>query len=224
MRVRRRFRRRMRAGGLLVVLLCLSLVLVSCVAGSQVLWIRAMFGWDVSDYDAEPVESSLPPDDPIVELLTETMAPLLQDGARIASFHGSAEAVELHRDRILAWILSRSYATYAEAALSASGGQNCSILIPAEDFENAVFRHFGGLTVSHADGELFREASGGGYTAPAARRDDPARVTVHRLETTAHTWRLSFSLTDRYGTVSGYTAVFVRRADGSCYWNSLTRE
>ncbi len=221
MRKRRRYRRRMRAGGLLVVLLSLSLILVSCVAGSRVLWVRAVLGLDVSDYDAEPVTSVLSPEDPTALALVDVMEPLLWGGELPEDFHGSAEAVSRYRDCILSWMLSEQYAAYSR--LAASYDPMISVLIPADDFEKTVYRHFGGLSVSHRGGELFRFLPDGGYTAPIACRTSPAGVTPLQLEETAHTWRLTFTLSGPHAADGTYLAVFVRRADGTCYWNSLTR-
>ena len=97
-----------------------------------------------------------------------------------------------------------------------------SMMISARDFENAVFRHFGGTTVQHRDGDVFQYLrDAGGYTAPVQAKDPVAKVRLISLDETEHTYRRSFRLVCEDAESEGYLAVFVKRGDSSCYFYSL---
>ena len=92
----------------------------------------------------------------------------------------------------------------------------------SKDFENVVFRFFGGTSVSHKNGDAFSYLSRAGYyTSPMQARECAAEVEVLELYETEHTYRMQFILTAGAHSSDVYTAVFVKRDDGSCYWKAL---
>ena len=94
--------------------------------------------------------------------------------------------------------------------------------VAKSEFENVVFRYFGGTSVSHKAGDAFSYLSRAGYyTSPLQARECTAQVEVLELYETEHTYRMQFILTAGAHSSDVYTAVFVKRDDGSCYWKAL---
>ncbi len=218
-----------RRKGTLVLLLTLTVLLLgSCMASSNVLWIKGLFGLDISDYLAEPVQKELQPSGTAATILTDMVQILVSDNFALKEFQGTAEAVKLYRDDILNHMLRNNYALYTgersaiSAVKEAYPHTSAATLISAESFENTVFRYFGGTTVSHGDGEVFsylRQA--GYYSSPLQGRECRVDVAVTKLEETEHTYRMHFYLTDGTEISESYLAVFVKRTDGTCYWKAL---
>ena len=229
--VRYRYRRRGRRTnrGMLILLLLLTAVfLVSCVAGSNPLWVRSVFGLDTVNYESEPTKQALAEDGEVTASLCDIVDILLTGTLDLTTFHSTAQVVKYYRDAILNRMLCENYALYVgNSSLVTVARENyphmqlCT-LIPEDDFENTVFRYFGGTSVSHGDGELFSYLSRAkAYTAPLQPRESKLQLDVVRAEETEHTYRLLFTLTDGGETSRTYTAVFVKRGDGSCYLYSL---
>ena len=223
-----RRRRRTRRGTLALLLILISVFLASCVAGSNPLWVRGLFGFDFANYRGEATQDVLPTDGSVAERLSEMVDVLTLNGTSLAPFSSTSQAVRLYRDAILNDMLRDDYAHYAgnsSQLLSRSDAYlpTISIVIPEEDFESAVYRYFGGTAVSHRDGEVFRYMREiGGYTAPVQARDPAARVSVASLEETAHTYRMTFRLICGEEQSVLYRAVFVKREDSTCYFYSLS--
>ena len=223
-----RHRRRHTNRGVFALMLLLTAVfLVSCVAGSNPLWIRGVFGVDAANYAAEPTERALTTDSQMSEELCDMVEILISDGVTLCPFRSTSQAVRQYRDCILNDMLRDNYALYtgnsdALAKLNEAYPNHAVLtLIPESDFENAVYRYFGGSNVSHKSGGVFEYLSrADAYTAPVQAWEAQAEIAVTRLEETAHTYRMNFSLTDG-GAHAEYFAVFVKRDDGSCYFYSL---
>ncbi len=215
--------------GLAILLLALcSVLLVSCMAGPNVLWIRGLFGLDVDDYFSETPLRQLQPDGATAALLTNMVTIIVSDNIHLASFSGTNEAVRIYRDEILNDMLRDDYSRYTgnrqalDKVASAYPYLSASTLISKEDFENVVFRFFGGTSVSHKKGDAFSYLTRAGYyTSPVQARECVTEVTVLELYETEHTYRMQFTLTANGETSDVYTAVFVKRSDGSCYWKAL---
>ena len=215
--------------GLAILLLVLSsVVLVSCMAGPNALWIRGLFGLDTNDYFSEAPLRQLQPDGATAALLTNMVTIIVSDNIHLSSFSGTGEAVRLYRDEILNDMLRDDYSRYTgnrqalDKVSAAYPYLSASTLISKEDFENVVFRFFGGTSVSHKKGDAFSYLSRAGYyTSPMQARACSAEVAVIELYETEHTYRMQFTLTANGETSDVYTAVFVKRTDGSCYWKAL---
>ena len=223
-----RHRRRHTNRGVFALMLLLTAVfLVSCVAGSNPLWIRGMFGVDAANYAAEPSERVLTVDCEQSAELCDMVEILISDGVTLRPFRSTSQAVRQYRDCILNDMLRDHYALYtgnadALAKLNNAYPNHAMLtLIPETDFENAVYRYFGGSNVSHKSGEVFEYLSrADAYTAPVQAWEAQAELAVLKLEETAHTYRMTFTLTDGDASAD-YFAVFVKRDDGSCYFYSL---
>ena len=215
--------------GLAILLLILSsALLVSCVAGPNALWIRGVFGLDVNDYFSEPALRQLQPDGAAAAMLSNMVAMIVSDSILLTPFSGTGEAVRIYRDAILNDMLRDDYSRYTgnRQALDAVAKNypylSTATLISKSDFENVVFRYFGGTTVNHKSGDAFSYLSRSGYyTSPVQARECLAEVSVLELYETENTYRMHFTLTAQGETSNVYTAVFVKRSDGSCYWKAL---
>ena len=215
--------------GLTVLLLILcSVLLVSCMAGPNALWIRGVFGLDVNDYFSEAPLRQLQTDGTTATLLSNMVGIIVSDSIHLSPFSGTAEAVRIYRDAILNDMLRDDYGRYTgnrqdiETVSGAYPYLSTSTLIEKEDFENVVFRYFGGTSVSHRSGNAFSYLSRAGYyTSPMQARECIAEVEIRELYETEHTYRMQFVLTANGESSDVYTAVFVKRSDGSCYWKAL---
>ncbi len=222
-------RRRGRAWMLALLLFLTTLLLVSCVAGSNALWVRGILGLDIDDYVAEPTLHDVDPSSAVARQLLETVSVVLDDRTHLTPFAGTAEAVEVYRDEILGYLLRTNYTQYVgnreliQAAENAYPHTVYSTLVPASDFENTVFCHFGGTSVSHTGGESFTYLSRAAlYTSPISARATRATVDLISLEETQNTYRMTFTVSvGEEISEETYRAVFVKRADGSAYWKVL---
>ena len=229
MRTRYRRRGRRTNRGMLILLLLLTAVfLVSCVAGSNPLWVRSVFGLDIVNYESEPTTKALASNGELAGSLCNMVEILLTGNLELTTFHSTAQVVRYYRDAILNYMLCENYALYVgnsalvEAARESYPHMQLCTLIPDADFENTVYRYFGGTAVSHGSGEVFSYLSRAhAYTAPLQPRESLLEIAPLRVEETAHTYRLVFTLSDGVQTSRAYTAVFVRRDDGSFYLYSL---
>ena len=217
-----------RLGLTILLLLLSSVLLVSCMAGPNALWIRGVFGLDVNDYFSETPLRQLQPDGAAAAMLSNIVTIVVSDGITLTPFSGTGEAVRIYRDAILNDMLRDEYSRYTgnRQALDAVAKNypylSTATLISKSDFENVVFRYFGGTTVSHKSGDAFSYLSRSGYyTSPVQARECTAQVSVLELYETENTYRMQFTLTAQGETSDVYTAIFVKRSDGSCYWKAL---
>lgn len=225
---RRRRRRRANRGVLVLMVVLVTVFLVSCVAGSNPLWVRGLFGFDVANYEREEAIGTLPTEGAVATELCDMVEILAAGSIELRGFGSTSSAVKLYRDAILNDMLRDNYTSYTGSTqmLSASGtatGQAViSTFIPQADFEATVYRYFGGASVKHRDGTIFRYIKDAkGYTAPIQAWESAVEICVASLEETAHTYRMSFTLSLDGETSPEYLAVFVKRADGTSYFYSL---
>lgn len=226
----RRRRRRSHRGVLLVLLLLLTVFLVSCVAGTDPIWIREVFGVDVVHYDLEPTQNSCATDGEIATNLSQMVQSLtVANSLSLKPFENASQAVSRYRDALLNDLLRDHYLLYTgnrgtlSASRSAISSKNITTLIPEADFENAAQRFFGVTSVRHKNGEIFEYLDDkDGYTAPLQAWRSGVDVEVDALAETEHTYRMVFRLTDGEASSAAYCAVFVKRDDGSCYFYSLS--
>ena len=226
----RRRRRRIRVTIALIAVLLCSVLLVSCMATANVIWVRGLLGFDVTDYENEAAVTELAIDGEQSEKLCDMVEILSSErGTELEAFSGTAEAVSLYRDAILGYMHRENYSRYTgnrgemEKAAGAYPQMQLSTLIPDTDFENTVFRYFGGVSVKNESGALYSYLSRAGYyTAPVQGRTCSTNVEVISLVETEHTYRMTFRLTDESATSDEYVGVFLKRDDGSCYFRSLS--
>lgn len=225
---RRRRRRRANRGALVLIVVLVTLFLVSCVAGSNPLWVRSLFGLDVANYEREESVASLPTDGTVARELCDMVEILAAGSVELERFGSTSAAVKIYRDAILNDMLRDNYAAYTggtqmlSASSTATGKPVISTFIPQADFEARVYRYFGGASVKHRDGAIFRYLKDAkGYTAPIQAWESQVRIDVTSIEETAHTYRMRFTLSTDRETSPEYTAVFVKRDDATCYFYSL---
>lgn len=227
-RYRRSRRRGFRSGTLVLLLLLVGAFLVSCMAGSNALWIRGLFGLDVGAYLAEPAEATLPTDGETADRLCDLVDILLAGSIHLPSFRNTSQLLEHYRDALLNDLLRDNYGLYtgnrellAEVART-DPRASLSTAIPAEDLSNAASRFFGNEVGSHTDGEVFSYLSRAKvYTTAMTPWEASVEILVTKIEETLHTYRMTFRLTNGEETSSDYLACFVKREDGSIYFRSL---
>lgn len=219
---------RWRIGILILVLTLTTFLLVSCMAGSGVLWVRGLFGLDVGDYAAEPIEKKLSTDGDVAAELCETVRVVLGDSIHLEEFRGTSQAVRLYRDEILNHMLRSNYTAYTgngnaiRKVARAYPNLPVATLISAKDFESTVFRCFGGSSVDHESGEAFRYLDRAEYyTCSVSARAVGVTIKVFSVEETANTYRMDFKLTDGADSSQTYRAIFVKRDGSTPYWKAL---
>ena len=224
--LRRRTRRR---GRLALLLLFSALFLVSCVAGSNVLWIRGFLGIDLMDYRAEAVEETLPVDGALSDSLCATVDLLAVNSTRLEPVSKSSSLIHFYRDELLNHLLRERYSRYTgdadamEAVQRDYPNMTVSVLIPAADLENLAQSYFGVQNIRHGDGELFTYLEKSGYyTFSMKAWEDSVTVIPEAIEETHHTYRLHFHLQKGEEISRGYVAIFVKRDDGSAYLRALS--
>ncbi|MBQ8309894.1 MAG: hypothetical protein IJX80_02650 [Clostridia bacterium] len=221
-------RRRWRTGTLILLILLATVFLVSCVAGTNVFWVKGLFGWDVDDYAAETTERVLQADSEVADELCDMVEMLVTDSVHLESFRTTSQAVKLYRDAILNDMLRSNYAHYTGNGRLIAEAQGAyphtvlSTVIPTSDFENTVYRYFGGTSVDHQNGDAFAYLNrADAYTSVVQARACGVDVVIASVEETENTYRMRFALSDGEETSEEYTAIFVKREDGSCYWKAL---
>ena len=221
-------RRHRRLAVALVLLLSLAVLLVSCVAGGGSLWLLSLFGADLQVYAQEPVLAQLPADGPMASGLCEAVAFLNGGSVDMPVFRSPAKAVRLYRDAILGSLLSGNYAAYVgNAALMEEVSRSyphltAAVLVPDSDFENAAAQYLGAGSVSNRSGRFFTYLSRADcYTIPSRLPRGEVSVVPVDIAETEHTYRMRFTLTDSEGNSAAYTALFLKRSEGSPYLRAL---
>lgn len=227
----RRRRRKLRAGTILVLLLAVSLLLVSCVAGSNLLWVRSLFGADIASYRSEPVIATHPSDGDIAQELCDALELLTSGSVYLKEFRTVSQAVRIYRDEILNALVRTNYASYVgDPTLTQTVGKaypylTAAVLIPEADFESAVSRYLGASTVSNRSGEHFTYLSKADcYTAPMQAKALSVTIEADAPQETEHTYRMHFTLTDSDGNSAAYSALYIKRTDGPAYLRALSCE
>ncbi len=226
----RRRRRRRRTGVILVSVLLLACLLVSCVAGSNALWVQSLFGADVNVYLSEPTLESHSPESALSLELRMALEVLLADSADIPEFKTAAKACRLYRDNLLATLLRQGYSSYVgNPELSGRVAKSypylsASHLIPATDLENAAARYFGASSVANGDGDCFTYLEKSQcYTTPGQTKPITVQMEITEIIETERTYRVSFTLTDSDGANVSYTALLVKRAEKAPYIKALSK-
>lgn len=226
-----RKRRRARTGAVLILILALAVVLVSCVAGSNPLWIRGLFGTDIASYRAEPVIASHPLDGELAAELCDAVETLTSSSVHLKEFHTTSGALKLYRGELLNALVRKNYALYVgNTSLSSAVSQNypfidAAVMIPESDFENAAARYFGTSDISNKDASYFSYLSKAAcYITPVQAQALTVTVTAEEITETQNTYRMIFTLTDDSGATASYEALFHKRAEGSPYLKALNEK
>ncbi len=221
-------RRRMRTGSMLLMLVFSALFLVSCVAGTNMLWVRGVLGLDLNEYRAEEVTAEHGTDTALCGELSSVVALLTADRVELTPFTKGSEAVSFYREELLNHLLQERYSIYTGNAETLAAVEayyprmNLSTAIPEEDLEDAFSRYFGVQSVHHTSGEIFTYLKRSGHYSSSVRSwECSVRVVPEILEETANTYCLRFYLTNGETSSASYEALFVKRSDGSCYLRAL---
>ena len=97
MRTRYRGKRRrmkFKRGTLVMLLLLTTVFLVSCMAGSDPIWIREVFGLDVAHYNSEPTVAELPSNGEQAEALCDMVTSLCDNSLHLTPFRTAPQ--QLH--------------------------------------------------------------------------------------------------------------------------------
>lgn len=213
------------------VIMLLPLILFSLGSCSLKNSFLSFLGYDIYDYEGEPVTGTVDPESDEVAELKEMIKMLSVRSPEIPEFSSEKEALDKCRDSLLNYLLSTGFSMYMgntellEEAKKEYPHMQLISVISASDFENFVYTYFGGSTrIKHESTELFvyldkTEA----YTAVSASMENNIDVNVISCEKTERTYRLTFR-NELNGKVSPvYRALIIHRADGSNYFKSVKK-
>ena len=207
-----------------VFLVCVFLV--SCMAGSGVLFAGGIF-LDVTAENEERVTREWKTESELALRLSDTVAGTLSSMREIPAFTSAGTGAERTREGMLLGMLSDAYAAYVgnrsyiARAEEAYPNTNFLVLIPAADLEARAERIFG-CGISHGDAGAFVYLDRVGmYTTAAPYLASRAQITPLKLVETENTYRMTFSLSGER-----YVATFEKpekNENGEC-WRGLRRE
>lgn len=215
------------------MLVASAVSLAACSGGGSIYTsIMSAFGFDMNDYGAEDILRVLGPEDEGYEGIVKIIGILTLDSARIAPFENPRDAASGNRDAILNYMLNTSYAAYSgnSELLSMASEEypqyNITTLIPEGDFESTVYRFFGGnSSVKHENSARYMYLERvGAYTAAGQPLSVTVTVNISNCVETDHTYRVAFTLTDETENTASYTAMIMKREDGTMYMRYLRSE
>lgn len=187
-------------------------------------------GFDTYDYHSEPVIANHDPDSAIGSSLA-AMIDILAGETGLPEFTGMNRAIEKYRDAILSYMLTTEYARYSgnrtliEQAEEAYPAYQITQLIPAREFEATMYQYFGGsVKITNKDTNRFRYLQKvDAYIATAAFVPVERDVHITEIAETEHTYRVRFTVQWQEDTSREYTALIVKREDGTQYFKELTK-
>lgn len=202
--------------------ICLSLC--SCSGGwESFTW---ALGFDTRDFANEEIVASRLGDEELEKQISDCVAMLTMNEARLAEFSSSSEAMEKCRDSVLNRMLDTDFARYTgdiellDRAAEEYPQIMVNNLIPAADFDRAFYRVFGGATkITRESGEYFSyleriEA----YTALSDPISPEFSVTYEKLDETENTFRASLFVTVNGKDSPLYDVLMRKREDGTVYF------
>ncbi len=211
-----------RIGG---AVLLLSVLLSSCTVMDKL-------GFDTYDYMGEEVTLSHGADSEAAERLLPMLSVLLTDSVTLPEFENMGEAIALYRDAVLTEMLQNGYSKYSgnvelmKKASEAYPEYQITQMIPADDFEAAMYEYFGGdVKISHRDGVFFKylkkiEA----YICPVLPKDNGIVPEILSVDETPKTYRIRFRCVSEDAAGEVYFALIIKREDGTHYFKKLILE
>ena len=210
---------------------CLSLYSCGDKNDEDSLYYKLMtaLGFDMNDYESEQMVRMLDADDEEYKNIAAIIKILLIDNADITPFENSREASSGNCDAILNYMLNNSYAAYSGNAELLADAENeypqysITTLIPKTDYEGCVYRYFGGdSSVVHESSVRFIYLPKvGAYTTTGQPAPVTAEIWISMCCETANTYRITFTVGDAEGKSRGYTAMMMKREDGTIYMKYL---
>jgi len=219
---------------LISAVLALSFVLTSssCSDASFGDAVMTFLGFDTYDYLGEAAAVYHETDSEIATELVEMTKMLSISSLEIAPFSGANEAATVARDAILNYMLNNNYGKYTgnpeilEKAEEKYPQYHITTLIPAKDFENMVYKSFGGSEkITHKDGEIFKYLDKiSAYTSISQPFANDIEAIVSECVETEKTYRLTFR--NKFGDTESpeYFALILKRDDGTMFIKSLNEK
>jgi hypothetical protein len=217
---------------ILTILSIITLALTSCGDASFGDTVMAFLGFDTHDYLSEAATAHHEPDSEIALELVEMTKMLSISSPEIAPFSGAKEASSVARDAILNYMLNSNYGKYTgNPEILAKAEEkypqyHITTIIPAKDFENMVYKSFGGNEkIAHKDGEIFKYLDKiSAYTSISQPFANDIEVTVTECVETEKTYRLTFK--NQYGDKESreYFALIIKREDGTAFIKTLSEK
>lgn len=196
---------------LLAVLLCT----VSCDAGGSV-------------YITEDIIREVPEGDPLREDVLGMLRMLSIDSADIPEFDTTKEALSLFRDSLLNYMCCENYRKYAGnseqlAEINEKNpGLDVTAAIPAKEFESEMYRYFGGdVKIVHRSTALFTYLERSDVYVPVTAPIEAGYdAELTKLSESENSLRVEFACSAN-GRTKSYSALVVKREDGSMYFDAL---
>lgn len=212
---------------IIILIVAAALLLPSCGLGDGL----AALGFDTHDYEGEEIVKTYSATGSVSAELCEKIKVLTVNDVEIPEFSGASEAVEKCRDAVLNYMLNTNYLKYAgnfdnlEEAEKAYPQRRFSVIIPAREFENIVYKYFGGKEkVQNKSGALFEYLPKiDAYVTAVQPEQSELVFETSEVEETENTFRFTFRCS-RDGEESGeYRALFIKREDGNHYFKYVKK-
>ena len=221
-------RHQWRLGTLVVIILLIAVFLVSCMAGSNVLWVKGIFGIDSQELIGESAVRTLDSDGKTAQRLSSSVMEIVGGSTELTPFSSVNEAVALYRAAVLNSMLKESYTTYTanrdliKAAEEAYPHTSFVTLIPKEALEARTYALFGGKGLGHKSAGAFEYLDRVGmYTTAAVVHISDVTLRVDSLVETEHTYKMEFTLLGNDGATNAYTAIFEKKSESVYVWKAL---
>lgn len=203
-------------------LICAVLLAVSLFGCSAV---ADMFGVG-GGYADEGVIANPDTEGETAVMLCDMVRMLSVNSPVIATFDSVTEAMEKCRDSVLYYMLTKNYGKYTgdieklDAAVSAYPQMQIANFIPAREFEETVYKNFGGnRRIGNESARLFIYLEKvNGYTSVSMLDYDPVDVEILELSETEHTYRMRIRNSLGGITSPEYSIMFIKRDDGTAYF------
>lgn len=184
-----------------------------------------------SGYGRESVKTSLPLDGEVAEELCKMLRMLTVNSPIMPEFDSITEAMEKCRDSVLYYMLTENYGKYTgdieklDSAAAEYPQMQIANLIPAREFEETVYTSFGGTRkITNESGRLFVYLDKiAAYTSVSILEFEQIDMTLSELSETDNTYRMRFTCSAGEITSPEYTAVFVKRDDGTVYFSQVRK-
>ncbi len=207
---------------------CIALVL-SCMFFCSCA-VYDILGIDTHDYAAEVKIADVSEDSAVYIELLEIIPIMVQNSPYLHEFNTPSKAAEQYRNGVLCFLLSRNFAKYnANVELinetkAEYPTYELTTVIPAVDFEGAVYRYFGGTSsVSNRSTELFTYLERvDAYVSVGIGVDNSADIDIAEFYETENTYRCTFTCSMNNVTSPSYHLLIMKREDGTFYIKSLT--
>lgn len=214
-----------------IIIICIASLMLLCSCESAFMKsVYAVLGIDDHDYEGEAVINTPDLQSDEVKALSDT-AKILAYGKDVLPFDSFSDEADGYVDIVLDYLASVFYSKYSsdkdllERFSEDYPELNLSLLIPRSDYENTVYRCFGGSkkAVVRSTAMFSYLAKTDAFMLVGQIPVSDASVRVMTAEETENTYRLSVSFS-RDGQNTGiYDLIFRKRAEGEPYIWRVTK-